>query len=85
MKLKVIAPIPNPIPIENMSPNLTDSSIILNVTVPMKMPAEKEARSARNLKGCLYSLEIIEAIKKGDATNNDTIIVSINDSKKELV
>jgi hypothetical protein len=49
----------------------------------MKIPAEKEARSARNLKGCRYSLEMIDAIKKGDATNNDTIIVSINAPKKE--
>jgi hypothetical protein len=63
-----------------ISPILTDSSMMLNVTVPIKMPDENEARSARNLSGCLYSLEMIDAIKKGDATKKDTRIVSINDS-----
>ena len=64
-----------------MSPNFTDSSMILNVTAPMKMPAEKEAKSARNLNGCLYSLLIIDAIKNGDATNSDITIVYKIDSK----
>ena len=64
-----------------MSPNLTDSSMILNVTAPMKIPAEKEARSARNLNGCRYSLLIRDAIKNGEATNNDIAIVNRIDSR----
>ncbi len=48
------------------------------------MHDENEARSERNLRGCLYSLEMLDAIKKGDATRIDTKIVSINDSKNEL-
>lgn len=59
-----------------MSPNFIDCSIILNVIVPIKIPAEKEARSARNLNGCLYSLEMIDAIRKGDATDNDTLLLT---------
>lgn len=54
--------------------------MILNVIVPMKIPEEKDARSARNLNGCLYSLLIIEATKNGDATNSEIAIVYRTDS-----
>jgi hypothetical protein len=55
--------------------------MILNVTAPIKIPAEKGARSARNLKGWRFSLLITEAIKNGDATNNDITIVNTTESK----
>ncbi|HYF98685.1 MAG TPA: hypothetical protein VD815_01195 [Candidatus Saccharimonadales bacterium] len=63
---------------------MTASPIMLNVTVPMKIPDEKEAKSARNLKWCLYYFDIADAIKKGEATNTDTMMVQINDSGDKL-
>jgi len=50
----------------------------------MKIPDEKEAKSARNLKWCLYYFDIADAIKKGEATNTDTMMVQINDSGDKL-
>ncbi len=75
--LNVTVPIANPSATEKIFPNFKDSSIMLNVTAPRNTPDENEARSALNLRECLRSLEIKDAIKKGDAT-----ITDVNEASK---